>query len=393
MPDMPEKAVRITSVIASAPPTPYLYTFRLDQFRITNTRAVHNDTDVVGFTLKFGSQSYTQALNYGDVNNGNHDLGLEFPVMQIVDPTTVVTLAFSIVNAGNETDQVVAVLQKGVDQAIKSGGGGGKGGQSGNSGGTGGSSSDGSGASAFGTIEKDFASTGIDLALKVLFANCDGSVASDMISTPMSNLDALIPSGAHTYTETIQYAGSNSNIGCGGNSDYYVTWTLIRTQPGQAHDPAPGIPFKILSVSSGLLLDVPDGAATQGEQIQQWAENGAPSEIWELETVAGGYYMIRSTLTGLVLQVKGNSKDDHAPIQQATATSAENQHWTFEPVTLPPHELGLPTVTYYKIKSRSSGKVLDVPGHSADGGAKLWQYTDQSGNYHNNQMWQLLQAN
>ena len=97
-------------------PKPFVYTFRLAQFRITDTRALHSDSDTIGYTLNVGSQSYTQTLPPVDVNNGNHDVGLEFPGIAIPDPNTTVTLAFAIANAGHDAAQVEALFQKGVDQ-------------------------------------------------------------------------------------------------------------------------------------------------------------------------------------------------------------------------------------------------------------------------------------
>jgi hypothetical protein len=44
---------------------------------------------------------------------------------------------------------------------------------------------------------------------------------------------------------------------------------------------------------------------------------------------------------------------------------------------------------YYKIVSRSSGKVLDVPGASTANGAIIEQWTDNGGQ---NQQWSLVQV-
>jgi hypothetical protein len=57
------------------------FTVTLDSFRITDTRAQHNDTDYASLTvlLKSASSSgtpQTQVTYIGDVNNGTHYIGL-----------------------------------------------------------------------------------------------------------------------------------------------------------------------------------------------------------------------------------------------------------------------------------------------------------------------------
>jgi len=107
--------------------------------------------------------------------------------------------------------------------------------------------------------------------------------------------------------------------------------------------------------------------------------------------VDGGYFQVRSRSSGLVLDVEHSSGDDHARILQWPDNGGENQHWEFVPVDVPPPDLPFPVLgggmRFYKLRSRASGKVLDVPGRSADPGALLQQYSDNGGN---NQLWQLI---
>ena len=108
-------------------------------------------------------------------------------------------------------------------------------------------------------------------------------------------------------------------------------------------------------------------------RIQQWSDNGGDAQHWEAQPVDDGYFMIRSSRNGLVLEVADASMGDHAKVQQAVATNAPNQQWAFDTVTVPPPTIELPVVaqsnSYYQIRSRSSGKVLDVPSGSADAGS------------------------
>lgn len=349
-------------------PTPPLYTFRLDQYRVTETRSPHEDTNVIGFTLTVGGQTYTQTLPPTEVDNGNHDVGLEFTGIRIDDPATPVTLAFSIVNAGNDSSAIEEGLTKGVDVLIAAEAGG-------------------------GNPATAAALVGVDAFFATLLAGCDGAVAADSLTVARSALDVTIPPGGRVQTHTKHYPGTDSKVGCGANSDYYVTQTIIRTNVGDAHTPESGQTFIIASRSSGLVLDVTGGARIVGIPIQQYADNGTLAQHWNLLPVEGGeFFVIQSALSGLVLEVAGDSKDDHAGIQQGVGLGGYNQHWAFEAVPVDGADLPFPVLpnsnSFYRIRSRLSGKVLDVPSRSAEP-VKIQQYPAQPGEA-NNQLWQLL---
>jgi Ricin-type beta-trefoil lectin domain-like len=232
----------------------------------------------------------------------------------------------------------------------------------------------------------------VDAGLHALFADCDGAVAADSLQVERSALDGTIPANGRIQTHTKHYPGTNSQTGCGGNSDYYVTQSVIRTYEGDPAGPQTGRLFIIGNRSSGLVLDVPGGTHSAGVQIQQFADNGTLSQHWQLIPTDSGYYMIRSALNGLVLEVAGDSTADHAHIQQAAWTGEKNQHWMFEPVSVPTADLPFPvlpsSVAYYRIRSRSSSKVMDVPSASASP-VGIQQFTQKSSNF-DNQLWQLL---
>ncbi len=344
-----------------------VYTFRLDQYRIADTRSPHNDTDVVAYTLTVGDQTYTQTLPPSDVNNGNHDVCLEFPGIKIPASSTPVTIAFAIVNSGHDSAAVETALQTGVDKVIS------------------------------GELGQDnplsaAAMTAVNAALKLIFADCDGTVAADSLKVERSALDATIPPTGRVQTHTKHYPGTDSEAGCGGNSDYYVTQTVIRTHDGDPNQPLAGRTFIIAGRSSGLVLDVPGGSHSPGLQIQQYPDNGTAAQHWRLTPTDSDYFMIHSVLNGLVLEVAGNSHADHAHIQQAAQTGEKNQHWKFEPVPVTTADLPFPVLansnTYYRIRSRSSNKVLDVPGRSADH-VGIQQFAAKPNGY-DNQLWQLL---
>jgi hypothetical protein len=357
-----------------------LYTFRLDQFRIDNTRSLHNDTDVVALEMQVGQEDFTLTAQTGDVNTGNHDVGLEFTSVRIDDPTAVITWKLAITNAGHDATQVEDALKQGIDKVGVAAG------------------------KTFGldAAEVAAAMTAIDVGFSLLFANCDGAVAADSLSAARSDFDKLIPANGRIFTNTKTYPGTDSDDGCGGNSSYRVTQTLIRIQapvglttPGDTvNSPDPTRAFIILSRSSGLVLDVTNASSVAGTKIQQFPDTGVPTQHWQLVPVDSGFFQVKSIGTGLVLDVVGASMDDSAQIQQSIAIAGEfSQHWQFIAVPTPPPDLPFPVLgagsLFFKLRSRLSGKVLDVPARSADPHTFIQQFSDNGGN---NQLWQLVSA-
>ncbi len=102
--------------------------------------------------------------------------------------------------------------------------------------------------------------------------------------------------------------------------------------------------------------------------------------------VDGGYFKIKSTVTGKVLDVRDASLTDGAIIQWWDDNGGWQQHWRLEPTGLDQYALA-DDIPYLKIVNRLSGKVLDVSGGSTQNGTVLQQWTDL-GNIQ--QRWQIF---
>lgn len=149
-------------------------------------------------------------------------------------------------------------------------------------------------------------------------------------------------------------------------------------------------PFVIASVSSGMVLDLPDSSPTAGTLIQQWPAHGGANQRWTLRRAPGasaGHYEIVSVSSGMVLDVPGLSTTPGTNIQQWSANGGCNQQWTigrsagatgYEIVSCgyysPP---GAGFLTEYPL-------VLDVPDFSTTQGTKIQQWTENGGT---NQQW------
>jgi hypothetical protein len=129
--------------------------------------------------------------------------------------------------------------------------------------------------------------------------------------------------------------------------------------------------YRIICDGSGLCLDVPGFSREEGLQIQQYFPNRGVNQLWEVEFIQGpppvdpppGMAKIRSANSALVLDIRGNSVDDHGVVQQYHENGGENQLWVLE-------SDGFRSFTIGAFNSRGA-KVLDVIGASNDPGAKL----------------------
>ncbi len=137
-----------------------------------------------------------------------------------------------------------------------------------------------------------------------------------------------------------------------------------------------GTYYNLVSVSSGLVLDVSGASTTAGGLIIQSTSNGATSQQWQIVPVGGGYYTLVNRNSGLVLEVPGFSTTAGTQLEQWTGNNGANQQWQF-----------IGTNGSYTIANKNSGLLMDVNGGSTASGAEVIQYTATGGT---NQQWQLI---
>jgi len=181
------------------------YVISLDSFHIDNTRSWHEDTDHVSLGMKVGDQMMGDVLvmHMGDVNNGNHPVGLHVGPFHIDNPATPITFNYQIMNSGHKSyEDIQKALKDGANALASS------------------SAVTGNWWAAAGIV---VAKWGIDIGL----ADCDGPVAVDQVVVPGADLINWT-AGHGMYNETRSYPGTDSQAGCGGNSRYTVTWSVVR---------------------------------------------------------------------------------------------------------------------------------------------------------------------
>jgi alpha-L-fucosidase 2 len=137
----------------------------------------------------------------------------------------------------------------------------------------------------------------------------------------------------------------------------------------------------IVSVSNGKVLDVPGHSTANGALIQQCTSNGGTNQRWDFipvgySTAGDLLWKIVSESSGKVLDVPGFSTTDGTQIQQYHDNGGSNQLWRL-----------IPTNGGVKIASNVSDKVLDIPSSSTTDGTVIQQLTANGGS---NQLWKLI---
>ena len=137
------------------------------------------------------------------------------------------------------------------------------------------------------------------------------------------------------------------------------------------------IPTGYYNISSayGTLMEVDNAGTTVGTNIKTNSESGENAQKFEIEFKGNGY-KIKSPLSGLVVEVANESKDDGANVQLGTDTGALSQMW-------------LPTIVdggYLTFKNANSGLMLNVQDENKEPGANINQTEE---NNSDSQKWRL----
>ena len=213
-------------------PAPIKYNFELNSLQVLSKRTntvlgFGEDTDFVGFTLTVGNnppQTLTKAM--GNLSTNSYGIGLVFEGVS-VNPTDNVIFNYHIINSGQPEPQAIAYLEQTLEKVSQAA------------------------VTALATTGAALgAAIGSILGLAIpipllgsalvalggfllsnlwgfLFPNCDGPVAAALHIWTGSSLSASTSAGSWTVTEN--HPGVNSPTGCGGNSNYNVTWSVTRS--------------------------------------------------------------------------------------------------------------------------------------------------------------------
>lgn len=199
-----------------APPpfVPAFYTFRLDSFKITNTRALHEDTDCVTIGVKVGDQVFKpQTKSMGNLNNGTYRVGMQIGPVLVNKPDESIAFNYQIVNSGHKDPSDVAKqLEAGAVAALVK-------------------------IFSLSTPWTAVLTVVGEFIMKLISLNCDGPCAVDQINVKGEDLWAWTH-GVGTHSQTKFYT-IDSQGGCGSSPEYYVSWSIVGA--GLAPHVIPGV--------------------------------------------------------------------------------------------------------------------------------------------------------
>jgi hypothetical protein len=229
--------------VAGAAASVGVFTFTLNSFQITETRALHNDTDYVSLSVAVGTKPPTTVVkSMGDVDNGTHEVNLSVPSIAVL-PSESVALTYSIVNAGGISNFEQQLLKAGESAAQQLGN---------------------EGVKALGDLANGplpgsgpFIDVIGQAAWGWLVGKIDGFLTPGLCNGTVAGGDKAYTGAQLAYqtadgaviTSTELNKGTSSPEGCGSNSRYYVTWSISGpaiggggSSPGGGPAPLPGNP-------------------------------------------------------------------------------------------------------------------------------------------------------
>lgn len=114
--------------------------------------------------------------------------------------------------------------------------------------------------------------------------------------------------------------------------------------------------YTIRSKANGKVLASP--SKTTSGAVAVVTDSGTPSQRWKLESLGNSEYRLTSVLSGMRMDVSGESRDVGAKILQYTASDKWNQKW---------HLVSSAPGVWRMIAENTLGKVMEIPSTAPDG--------------------------
>jgi len=212
---------------------PTQYVFSVDLVKVDTARSLNADTDTAQATLTVGNAPAATATQHIDAIGGTHPKQWQTNALSFgpvtVDLADSVVFNYQILNKGNPNPDVVdsaltAAGKKLADYAVQSI-----------------STSLLSGLTEIESVEIGAVSSAVPVVgpllgilaawlvselTSIVFADCDGPVALEQVV--LLGRDLCRQTAAGPYRTTTTHPGIDSNIGCGANSVYEVSWSITR---------------------------------------------------------------------------------------------------------------------------------------------------------------------
>ncbi|MEU8002263.1 pectate lyase [Catellatospora sp. NPDC049111] len=134
--------------------------------------------------------------------------------------------------------------------------------------------------------------------------------------------------------------------------------------------------YQLVNVFSGKAIEGSGGAV-----VQRTSDGSASNQQFQFLDMGSGYYRLKSKASGKVIEIAGSSTADGATVQMASGAGSTAYYQQFSLL-----DNGNNVVRF---KNRNSGKSLDVWEWSSADGARISQYQDLNGT---NQQFRLVKV-
>jgi DUF1680 family protein len=193
----------------------------------------------------------------------------------------------------------------------------------------------------------------------VLCGNYGGTALSAL---PSLTVSSIARTGASSLAFTATANGATVDIGPFHDAhgfNYTVYWNVSGSSGGTETT------YKLVNVSTGLVLGVKDMSTTDGGLAVVWGDTGTADQNW-VKVPDGSAVRFRNVNSGRVLGVEGMSTADNAKVLQWSDNGTADHRWTLT-------DLGNDT---YKIRNVNSGKLLAILNGSTTWGTQVVQDPD-----------------
>ncbi|WP_434739600.1 RICIN domain-containing protein [Micromonospora sp. SH-82] len=150
---------------------------------------------------------------------------------------------------------------------------------------------------------------------------------------------------------------------------------LLVVSEAEAATVDPGSSYVLVNRHSGKAMDLQGWSTADNAPVNQWTRNDLAVQQWQFLDAGNGHYKIRSRHSGKVLDLPGTT--DGTRLVQNTDTGATTQHFRLQDSP----------GGHVRLVNRHSNKVVDLSGWSTADGASLVAYQNLDGA---NQQWQLI---
>ncbi|GAA3932797.1 beta-L-arabinofuranosidase domain-containing protein [Actinoplanes auranticolor] len=194
-------------------------------------------------------------------------------------------------------------------------------------------------------------------------------------AAPSLTVSSITRTSTSSLAFTASANGSTVNIGPFHDAqgfNYNVYWNTNGTTTPT------GNTYKLVNVSTGLVLGVQNMSTADGGLAVVWSDSGTADHNW-VRIADGSNVRFRNAHSGKVLGVENMSTADNARVLQWGDTGTADHRWT----------LVANSDGSFRIRNVNSGKVLAILNGSSTLGTQAVQFTD-NGSAKNN--WRLVQV-